>query len=128
MSAPVAEPARVETGRTISAFDLDSYAAATGTRGADGEVPGGLLLGLMSAASSVWCERSGYANSFSYGYDELRFEAPMRVGDTATVTYAPREWTHGGQRLVSDAVVRRQDGEIAARARHTLWFPPDPAD
>jgi len=126
MNEVAAELPTARIGRTISVFDLESYAIVVGAadQAAGREVPGGLLLGLMSAASSVWCERSGRSNSFSYGYDELRLGATMVAGDTATVVYAPREWTDGGQRLVSDVDVRRQDGAIAASARHILWFPP----
>src|SRR6201994_2129972 len=51
---------------------------------------GALLVGYMSAASSLMAERSRADTSVvgvSLGYDRMRFLAPVYFGDTVTVTY-----------------------------------------
>lgn len=113
----------VRLSRTIASIDLEHYARVAGVAGLGSQlVPGELVLGLISAASTHWCERAGLADSLSYGYDDVRFYRRARRGDTVTVTYGGSPTAVSGRRLNSTAIAQDQHGELLASARHILWI------
>lgn len=126
---------RVATvARTITEGDVYLFAGVTGDMSPvhlnaqyAKRLPGGqrvahgvLLVGLMSAASSVWCRDVGL-DAFSYGYDRVRFVRPVRFGDTIRVSYRLVEHEPGERRYVAEAEALNQEGEVVAVARHILW-------
>jgi acyl dehydratase len=58
----------------------------------------------------------------SYGYDRIRFTAPVRFGDTVTVRYRIAETDPERPRTYADIEATNQRGETVAVARHTLHF------
>jgi 3-hydroxybutyryl-CoA dehydratase len=123
--APSGETVRL--ARTIAGVDLEHYACVSGLRDSGSElVPGELVLGLMSAASTRWCERAGVTDSLSYGYDDVRFYRSARRGDTVAISYGASLDAASGRRLTSTAIARDQDGELLASARHILWLAGNP--
>jgi 3-hydroxybutyryl-CoA dehydratase len=88
---------------------------------------GALLLGLMSAAATLWC-REQELYTLSYGYDRLRFIRPVRLGDTITITYAREEERPERRQVVARVEATNQRGEIVGAALHILWRLPDDAE
>ena len=73
-------------------------------------VHGVLTFALGSTASTLIQQKyESPIPSASYGYDHLRFTAPVYFGDTLTATYA-------------DVIVTNQDGTVVCVAKHILKF------
>jgi len=83
---------------------------------------GVLVLGFASAVSAQLSAEQGIT-VVSYGYDRVRFVAPVFFGDTvtATATVARVE----SPRTYLDVVVTNQDGTVCAIAAHVLYHPGD---
>jgi 3-hydroxybutyryl-CoA dehydratase len=80
---------------------------------------GALLLAYMSQASTRMCE--GLPGTIvSYGYDRIRFPAPVFIGDTVTITYEITERDVTGRKAFSKVTATNQRGEIVAAATHIL--------
>jgi acyl dehydratase len=80
---------------------------------------GALMLAYMSQASTKMCE--GLPGTIvSYGYDRVRFPAPVFVGDTVTVTYEIVERDEGQRKSFSRVTCTNQRGEVVAAATHIL--------
>ena len=60
--------------------------------------------------------------SASYGYDHLRFTAPVYFGDTLTATYTVKEVDEAAMKTYADVVVTNQDGTVVCVATHILKF------
>lgn len=94
-------------------------------------VHGVLIVGLMATASTLLVDkfeqRDPDEQSYSVGYDRIRFIKPVFIGDTITVTYtiAEIDWTKRRSRSTIEA--RNQHGEIVAAAQHLIQWVRKPA-
>jgi acyl dehydratase len=82
---------------------------------------GALLVGFMSNTSTAMISALG-GTAVSYGYNRVRFIAPVYIGDTITVTYTIREVDLDSSKTYADVVVRNTDGTVVAAAEHILYF------
>ena len=88
---------------------------------------GALLVGYMSAASSLAVERGlkviAGMNPVSLGYDRVRFLKPVFIGDTITVAYKVTKTDRQNQRSHADVVITNQHGDTVAVATHIMkWI------
>ena len=61
----------------------------------------------------------------SYGYDRVRFTAPVFIGDTITVGYQVEAIDEANQTVTSRVEVTRHDGVLCLVANHILKLIPD---
>jgi acyl dehydratase len=80
---------------------------------------GALLVAYMSQASTKMCQELP-GTIVSYGYDRIRFPAPVFIGDTVTVTYRIAERDIAARKAFSQVTVTNQRGEVVAAAVHIL--------
>lgn len=80
---------------------------------------GVLVLGYTSTASTTLLARIGVPG-VSYGYDRVRFTAPVFLGDTITVTYTVEEIDEERRTISSAIRVSKQDGTVCLAATHIL--------
>ncbi len=80
---------------------------------------GVLVLGYASTASSRMLERAG-EHAVSYGYDRVRFTAPVFLGDTVTVHYEVERIDEADGKVWSAVRVTNQDGVLCLAATHVL--------
>lgn len=93
--------------------------AMEGTEYGERIAHGMLVLSFMSTGSTRLIERVG-GFAVSYGYDHVRFVAPVRFGDTVTVYYRVTGVDNDRSRSVADVRVTNQHGQVVAVARHIL--------
>lgn len=119
--------------RTVTSADIYQFSALTGdfapqhvddgfmktTRYGERIAHGVFLLGLTTAASTELGKLLGKP-SVSYGYDRLRFPAPVFVGDELTIRYAVDEIDCERERVISEVRVFRAEGDVTVAARHIL--------
>jgi 3-hydroxybutyryl-CoA dehydratase len=80
---------------------------------------GALLIGFMSQASTRILE--GLAGTVvSYGYDRIRFPAPVFIGDTLTVTYEIVDRDPAARKTFARVTCTTQRGSVVAAATHIL--------
>lgn len=89
---------------------------------------GALLVGFMSAASTVLIERylarGCDATPVSLGYDRVRFLAPVFFGDTVKVRYSIVEADAERLRTRSKIEITNQDQTVVAVGEHLIkWVP-----
>lgn len=89
---------------------------------------GALLIGYMSTASTMACEKAVRPESgempVSLGYDRIRFLQGVRIGDTITVTYTVAEIDTERRRSVATVDVTNEAGQLVATGKHILkWVP-----
>ncbi|WP_039777771.1 MaoC family dehydratase, partial [Nocardia cerradoensis] len=120
--------------KTIGEFDVYTFAGITGDYypvHIDAEYAahhpvgervahGVLIMGLMSTAAGRWMVEKSI-DGLSYGYDSVRFTAPVRFGDTISISYLPENGTDDGHKIYSRVEARNQRGEVVAVARHIVW-------
>lgn len=82
---------------------------------------GVLTVGFMSTSSTKMMDKLGGA-AVSYGYDRVRFIAPVFIGDTLTVDYEITEKLEDLSRIHAAVVARNQDGTVVAAAQHIMQF------
>ncbi|MCL6640150.1 MAG: MaoC family dehydratase N-terminal domain-containing protein [Candidatus Rokubacteria bacterium] len=130
----------VEVSRTVAESDVYQFAGITGDGGRNHQdeaymrttrygrrlVHGAYLIGLMSGASVVWAERLRTAG-VSYGYDRIRFTAPVFIGDTIRVRYEVASWDQEKALVRSNVTCLNERGEIVAVATHILKLFPEGA-
>jgi acyl dehydratase len=130
----------VEVSRTIAESDVYQFAGITGDGGRNHQdeaymrttrygrrlVQGAYLIGLMSGASVVWAERLRTAG-VSYGYDRIRFTAPVFIGDTIRVRYEVASWDQEKSLIRSNVTCLNERGETVAVATHILKLFPEGA-
>lgn len=118
---------------TVTADDIDRFADLTGdfapqhvddeymktTRYAKRIAHGVLVLGFSTAASTELGRRLGKP-SVSYGYDRLRFPAPVFVGDELNIRYTVAEIDRERERVIAEVRVLRAQGDVCLAARHIL--------
>jgi acyl dehydratase len=94
-------------------------------------VHGVLVVGLMATASTMLVDkferRDADEQSYSVGYDRIRFIKPVFIGDTITVTYTIAEIDWAKRRSRSKIEAHNQDGEIVAAAQHLIQWVKKPA-
>lgn len=88
---------------------------------------GALLVGYMSAASSLAVERGlkviDGMSPVSLGYDRVRFLKPVFIGDTITVAYNVTRTDTEARRSYAGIAVTNQHGETVAIATHVMkWI------
>ncbi|MFV0490473.1 MAG: MaoC family dehydratase [Pseudorhodobacter sp.] len=132
----------VRFAKTVGEYDVYGFAGITGdfagnhvneaymakSRYGRRIAHGALLVGYMSAASTLFQEKFGKQIGADYavslGYDRVRFIAPVFIGDTIEVTYRMARTLPEKMRTISELTVRNQDGEVVAAAEHILrWLP-----
>ena len=127
-------PGAVTFSKTISEFDVYSFAGITGdfypvhidaqyaaTQPVGERIAhGALLVGLMSTVAAQWMLNRAI-DGLSYGYDGVRFVRPVRFGDTVTVAYAEVDRSRDGHKLTCRVEARNQHDELVGVARHILW-------
>ncbi|MDQ7858684.1 MAG: MaoC/PaaZ C-terminal domain-containing protein [Armatimonadota bacterium] len=130
----------VEISRTVAESDVYQFAGITGDGGRNHQdeaymrttrygrrlVQGAYLVGLMSGASVVWAERLRMAG-VSYGYDRIRFTAPVFIGESIRVRYEVASWDQEKSLVRSNVTCLNERGEIVAVATHILKLFPEGA-
>jgi acyl dehydratase len=81
---------------------------------------GVLIVAFMSTCSTKLLERAADRPAVSYGYDRIRFTAPVFIGDTVTVTYEVVAHDQDRGEIRSDVTARNQEGSVVAVATHIL--------
>ncbi|MGV9713011.1 MaoC family dehydratase [Gordonia sp. NPDC003424] len=124
--------------KTVGEYDVYGFAGITGDfapnhidrsymeAGSYGEriAHGVLILGLSSTASTAIAARAG-RRAVSYGYDRVRFVAPVFIGDTVTITYTVDTIDETTDKSYSSVVATNQRGETCMVATHVMKFLPD---
>jgi 3-hydroxybutyryl-CoA dehydratase len=124
---------RVTVRKTVGESDVYLFAGITGdhspnhtdeeymrsTRYGRRVAHGALAIGFMSAASTKIIE--GLPGTIvSYGYDRVRFPAPLFIGDTVTVTYEIVERDPAALTTFARVTCTTQRGDVVAAATHIL--------
>ena len=124
---------KVSVRKTLSESDVYLFAGITGdlspnhvdeeymkkTRYRRRIAHGALAIGLMSNASTRILE--GLPGTIvSYGYDKVRFPAPLFIGDTVTVTYEIVERDEAARKTFARVTCTTQTGSVVAAATHIL--------
>jgi 3-hydroxybutyryl-CoA dehydratase len=82
-------------------------------------VHGVLLLGLVSAASSLyWSSVDGEGMTVSYGYDRVRFVGAVPIGETVEVHYRVTGSDESKSLVHSTATITDEAGETVLSAVH----------
>lgn len=82
---------------------------------------GALIIGLMSAVSTRFLvDRE--LDGVSYGFDKVRFTAPVYFGDTVTVKYRVDRVDEDSSKSWANVEARNQDEVLVAVATHILKF------
>jgi len=123
----------VTVRKTVSESDVYLFAGITGDLGpnhVDEEymrgtkygrriAHGALAIGLMSNASTKVLD--GLSGTVvSYGYDKVRFPAPLFIGDTVTVTYEIVERDTAARKTFARVTCTTQTGAVVAAATHIM--------
>jgi acyl dehydratase len=77
------------------------------------------MVAYMSQASTKMCQ-SLPGTVVSYGYDKIRFPAPVFIGDTVTVTYEIASLDVPARKTFGRITVTNQRGEVVAAGIHVL--------
>jgi acyl dehydratase len=124
---------RVTFSKTITESDVYLFAGITGdfspnhvdeeymrkTRYGRRIAHGALAIGFMSKTSTMVLE--GLPGTWiSYGYDKVRFPAPLFFGDTITVAYEIVERDPAQLKTFARVTCTTQDGRVVAAATHIL--------
>lgn len=123
--------------KTVTETDVTLFGAATGdfsrmhfdeqfmktTSYGTRIVHGPLTFCLGSSASTLIQQKyDAQLPSVSYGYDHVRFTAPVFFGDTITATYTVTEVDEEAMKTFADIVYTNQDGKVVCVAKHILKF------
>lgn len=123
--------------KTITETDVVLFGAATGdmsrmhfneqfmqtTKYGTRIVHGPLTFCLGSTASTLIQQKyDAGMPSVSYGYDHVRFTAPVFFGDTITATYTVTDVDEEAMKTFADIVMVNQKDEVVCVAKHILKF------
>jgi acyl dehydratase len=124
---------KVTVSKTVSESDVYLFAGITGdfsrnhtdeaymrkTRYGRRIAHGALAVGFMSNASTKILD--GVEGTWvSYGYDRVRFPAPLFFGDTIIVEYEVAERDPAAKKVFSRVTVTTDSGSVVAAATHIL--------
>lgn len=124
---------RVTFRKTVSESDVYLFAGLTGdlspnhvdeefmrsTRYGRRVAHGALAIGFMSTTSTkIIGDLPG--TIVSYGYDRVRFPAPLYIGDTVTVTYEIVDRDQAAMKTFARVTCTTQRGDVVAVATHIL--------
>jgi 3-hydroxybutyryl-CoA dehydratase len=124
---------RVTFSKTVTESDVYLFAGITGdlapihvdeehmkkTRYGRRIAHGALAVGLMSNTSTRVLE--GVPGTWvSYGYDRVRFPAPLFIGDTVTVAYEIVDRNAEERKTFASVTCTTQTGAVVAAATHIL--------
>ena len=124
---------KVTVRKTVSESDVYLFAGLTGdlspnhvdeeymrkTKYGRRIAHGALIVGLMSHASTkIITDLPG--TIVSYGYDRIRFPAPLFLGDTVTVTYEIVARDEAAMKTFARVTATSQRGDVVAAATHIL--------
>lgn len=126
---------RVEFAKTVTETDVTLFAGITGdfaphhineeymrSRPQGRRIAhGALTLSLTSSAAAKLCAEKGLT-ALSYGYDRVRFLAPVFLGQTATVHYEVTEVNEAKQVAYCEMRVTTDDGRLCMVGTHLLYF------
>lgn len=121
--------------KTVGEYDVYGFAGITGdfapnhidrtymAAGSYGEriAHGVLVLGFSSTASTAIAARAG-RRAVSYGYDRVRFVAPVYLGDTVTITYTVDRVDDADDKSYAAVVATNQRGETCLAATHIMKY------
>jgi len=124
---------RVTVSKTVGETDIYLFAGISGdfspnhvdeeymkgTRYGRRIAHGALMVAYMSQASTKMCQ-SLPGTVVSYGYDKIRFPAPVFIGDTVTVTYEIASLDLPARKAFGRITVANQRGEVVAAGTHVL--------
>jgi 3-hydroxybutyryl-CoA dehydratase len=124
---------RVTVSKTVGETDIYLFAGISGdfspnhvdeeymkgTRYGRRIAHGALMVAYMSQASTKMCQ-SLPGTVVSYGYDKIRFPAPVFIGDTVTVTYEIASLDVPTRKAFGRITVTNQRGEVVAAGIHVL--------
>jgi acyl dehydratase len=131
---------QVTFSKTISESDVYQFAGITGDFSRihiDAEyarktplgqrvVHGVLLVGLMSTTGTLLIDkferRGPNEQSYSVGYDRVRFIKPVFIGDTATVTDTVVGIELPKRRCRSKVEIHNQHGQLVCAAEHLIQW------
>ena len=126
--------------KTISESDVYQFAGITGDFAAihinseyakktplgQRVVHGVLLVGLMSTTGTLLIDRyevrGPHEQSYSVGYDRIRFIKPVFIGDTVTVTDTVTAIDEQKKRCRSKVEIHNQRNEIVCVAEHLIQW------
>lgn len=126
----------VSVRKTVGESDVYLFAGVTGdlhpnhvddeymraTRYGKRIAHGALMVGFMSAASTKLLLEHVTVPCVSYGYDRIRFVAPVFIGDTIEVEYKIVKKIPEKNQTHAQITVTNQRGEVVAVATHILKF------
>lgn len=84
---------------------------------------GALLIGFMSAASTLMTQRLAIAPPqalVSYGYDRIRFVKPAYIGDTLTVEYLVERVDEPEAKTYARVTITNQQRDVVCVATHIM--------
>lgn len=81
---------------------------------------GALVLAFMSTAASKMLEGAGNVAAVSYGYDHVRFVAPVFIGDTIRIMYKVQEWDEKRREFRAEVTASNEAGDVVAVAVHIM--------
>lgn len=131
---------QVTFAKTISESDVYQFAGITGDFSAihinseyakttplgQRVVHGVLLVGLMSTTGTLLIDkhevRGPEEQSYSVGYDRVRFIKPVFIGDTVTVTDTVVAIDEQKKRCRSKVEIHNQHGQIVCAAEHLIQW------
>jgi acyl dehydratase len=134
-AGPLAIGRRYTFRKTVAESDIYQFAGITGdfhpnhideqymagTRYGRRIAHGALLVGFMSTVSGNICQAIGIDRpAVTYGFDRVRYIAPVFIGDTVTVTYEITERQDEQGEIRSAVTVTNQDDKVVAAATHIL--------
>lgn len=89
---------------------------------------GALTLSLTSTAAARLCAEHGLL-ALSYGYDKVRFLAPVMLGQTVSVDYVVTAIDEAKRTARSEMRVSTEDGRLCMVGEHLLYcYPPGEGD
>jgi 3-hydroxybutyryl-CoA dehydratase len=131
----------VSCSKTVGESDVYLFAGITGdlspnhvdeaamskTRFGHRIAHGALLVGYMSRASTLICDKCEPLMTSHYpvslGYDRIRFLDAVLIGDTVTVDYTISNVDEDKLRTIADIELRSQHGKLCAVATHIMrWI------
>ena len=87
---------------------------------------GALLVGYMSRASTMICDKCGPLMAgylpVSLGYDRVRFLKAVLIGEPITINYTVSDADPAKFRTLADVEVRNQAGSLCAVATHIMHW------